>query len=475
MESEQTPSESTQDSTFKKQLCQVTPLSRYLALALFITLPFIGGYVGYQLAPEKVVEVEGSMSADYTDDQVADIKQLLVESEEVYTKEDYYLELRKLREEYVVINKNDDIISLTEYEDGRYVIKVGRKETEDLGRYIEIDSNCVTENSDCTSFKTFDGSSPGYGKISPNEKYLAYVDEFDESAMLIVYDLPDGKVAWSQKYDSVDPVIYDNERYSQVAVSWQDDETLLLYENNVDFIDVQKGEADYSLQGLGDSTRSLNVVTQEIVINNSGAEGFAEIVYSNTSPSSKYDIAVVDDWYSVDDGRLYTTPDRSNTASIFLRNKDTREVTKYTYTYGELFDQGIKDFAQVIYYNLEPSQKFNYELTDEDTWVMYQYVSPPKGAPGSGAIIIGNSEKIVIGEGMPMPAEFEWLSGGGYRYKRNLLCGEVRNGGDPNDYTPEGDARCTEVIGTPAPWIIDDKWIYGDISDLLNELETKSE
>lgn len=39
-------------------LHQVTPLSKYLAMALFIILPFIGGYIGYMYAPEKVVEVE---------------------------------------------------------------------------------------------------------------------------------------------------------------------------------------------------------------------------------------------------------------------------------------------------------------------------------------------------------------------------------------------------------------------------------
>lgn len=37
---------------------QVTPVSKYLAMALFIILPFLGGLVGYSLAPEKVVEVE---------------------------------------------------------------------------------------------------------------------------------------------------------------------------------------------------------------------------------------------------------------------------------------------------------------------------------------------------------------------------------------------------------------------------------
>lgn len=42
----------------KKQLTTVTTFSKYLALALFISLPFIGGWVGYHYAPEKIVEVE---------------------------------------------------------------------------------------------------------------------------------------------------------------------------------------------------------------------------------------------------------------------------------------------------------------------------------------------------------------------------------------------------------------------------------
>ena len=41
-----------------KPLCQVTPLSKYFAMILFIALPFVGGYVGYVFAPGEVVEVE---------------------------------------------------------------------------------------------------------------------------------------------------------------------------------------------------------------------------------------------------------------------------------------------------------------------------------------------------------------------------------------------------------------------------------
>jgi hypothetical protein len=42
----------------KSSLHQVTPLSKYSAVALFVILPFIGGWIGYTYAPEKVVEVE---------------------------------------------------------------------------------------------------------------------------------------------------------------------------------------------------------------------------------------------------------------------------------------------------------------------------------------------------------------------------------------------------------------------------------
>lgn len=50
-------SEPTQKCPWYQPLCQVTPVSKYLAMVIFVTLPFVGGYVGYKLAPEKVVEV----------------------------------------------------------------------------------------------------------------------------------------------------------------------------------------------------------------------------------------------------------------------------------------------------------------------------------------------------------------------------------------------------------------------------------
>ena len=43
-------------------LKKVTPLSKYLAMILFIAMPFIGGWIGYRYAPEKEVLIEVSQN-----------------------------------------------------------------------------------------------------------------------------------------------------------------------------------------------------------------------------------------------------------------------------------------------------------------------------------------------------------------------------------------------------------------------------
>jgi hypothetical protein len=60
--------EPTNQVTEPKQdvLRSVTPLSKYLAHALFIAMPFLGGWIGYEFAPEKVVEVEKLIKQDKT-------------------------------------------------------------------------------------------------------------------------------------------------------------------------------------------------------------------------------------------------------------------------------------------------------------------------------------------------------------------------------------------------------------------------
>lgn len=68
MEPELTPLEETKSNQFQN-LNTVTPLSKYLAMALFIALPFVGGWVGYTFAPEKVVEVERVVEVEVTKEE----------------------------------------------------------------------------------------------------------------------------------------------------------------------------------------------------------------------------------------------------------------------------------------------------------------------------------------------------------------------------------------------------------------------
>jgi hypothetical protein len=59
-------SEPEQKCPWYQPLCKVTPLSKYLAMVIFIALPFVGEYIGYRIAPEKVVEVPVVMLSNTT-------------------------------------------------------------------------------------------------------------------------------------------------------------------------------------------------------------------------------------------------------------------------------------------------------------------------------------------------------------------------------------------------------------------------
>lgn len=58
MEPENSSETIVQEVEEKSSLHKATPFSKYLAMTLFVILPFVGGWIGYQYAPEKVVEVE---------------------------------------------------------------------------------------------------------------------------------------------------------------------------------------------------------------------------------------------------------------------------------------------------------------------------------------------------------------------------------------------------------------------------------
>lgn len=62
----ETNNEVSQEDEALNSFNTVTPLSKYLAIVLFVILPFVGGWVGYQYAPEKVVEIERIVEVERT-------------------------------------------------------------------------------------------------------------------------------------------------------------------------------------------------------------------------------------------------------------------------------------------------------------------------------------------------------------------------------------------------------------------------
>lgn len=98
----------------KQQINTVTPLSKYLAMALFIILPFIGGWIGYTYAPEKIVEVEKIIIQE-----VKDENEVTKNSNSI--KDSFYnesIQCNQLSEDLLPVNYNKDWITYSNKELG---------------------------------------------------------------------------------------------------------------------------------------------------------------------------------------------------------------------------------------------------------------------------------------------------------------------------------------------------------------------
>ncbi len=72
--------EQDQDNGISSSLSHVTPLSKYLTMALFIVLPFLGGWIGYMYAPVQIVEIEKPISTSNSTPFSADSQQSIVQT-----------------------------------------------------------------------------------------------------------------------------------------------------------------------------------------------------------------------------------------------------------------------------------------------------------------------------------------------------------------------------------------------------------
>ncbi len=97
---------------------QVTPLSKYLAMVIFIALPFVGGYIGYQLAPERVIEIPVSQTLVPTQENIQPSNSVLEQAIDPYKEvvipeieegSDYYHYSEQARSQYIKLASGERI------------------------------------------------------------------------------------------------------------------------------------------------------------------------------------------------------------------------------------------------------------------------------------------------------------------------------------------------------------------------------
>jgi hypothetical protein len=82
---------------------KVTPLSKYIAMVLFVAMPFVGGYVGYRYAPDKIVEVEKTV-IEKVEKEVSDSAD--VEDDFIHMAGNYYKSTENISREPKIFYKN---------------------------------------------------------------------------------------------------------------------------------------------------------------------------------------------------------------------------------------------------------------------------------------------------------------------------------------------------------------------------------
>ena len=80
MNPDQNTEEAVTTPAAKQPVFQITNTSKCLALLLFILLPFIGGYIGYTYAPEKIVEIEKEVVRTVQVEQTPTVEPYISES-----------------------------------------------------------------------------------------------------------------------------------------------------------------------------------------------------------------------------------------------------------------------------------------------------------------------------------------------------------------------------------------------------------
>lgn len=92
----------------KSVLNSVTPFSKFLTAVLFIILPFIGGWVGFSFAPERVVVVNKVVYKEI--ERVDEVKEIAQKESEMISNEDGTIPLKQIA--YIKFEDDDTFTNL---------------------------------------------------------------------------------------------------------------------------------------------------------------------------------------------------------------------------------------------------------------------------------------------------------------------------------------------------------------------------
>jgi hypothetical protein len=210
-------------------LQKVTPLSKYLAMLLFVALPFVGGWIGYAYAPEKVVEIENIVTfekpAQITKEAVAGFEKYInnialagvsADSESPLNTKKVFLSdgtLYVLR--FMPMGEGLSLTPVTWYNSPPNVfIHIGGDYINDGTSVIFLGNRfskpTVVNNADISTFRTI-SPAPKNGGVSP--------DIFGLDSKAVYYDgkILDGidpaRVNFKSHPDFVMPVVFDEDTY----------------------------------------------------------------------------------------------------------------------------------------------------------------------------------------------------------------------------------------------------------------------
>jgi hypothetical protein len=173
----------------KSQLHQVTTLSKYLAMALFVILPFLSGYIGYVYAPEKVVEKEVIREVEC----IVEKDKLITET---VTENNLQLHFVSDDSDTFVFRYLSDNPSFTFSND------IFRFKSDDPKRpFIPLRVNSIQHNkflvseSEWTAFAFYEG-----GRGGPSSGAIFTISEFGGTELVAIYAVADFEWLSTDKY-----------------------------------------------------------------------------------------------------------------------------------------------------------------------------------------------------------------------------------------------------------------------------------